>query len=143
MVVVAEKVFRTINWHNIFFMTRSNKEHALAFLRLVARGKIAEAYDQYIGENFRHHHASMKGDAASLQREMEESEKKFPGKVFEERRVLEDGNMVAVHSRLRLAPEMPEIAAVHIFRFESGRIAELWDVAQEVPPDSPNEHGAF
>lgn len=124
-------------------MTRSKKEDALAFLRLVARGKIAEAYDQYVGPNFRHHNAYFKGDAASLRQGMEENEKQFPGKVFEDRHVLEDKDMVAVHSRVRLAPDMPEIAVVHMFRFKDGRIVELWDVGQEVPPDSPNENGAF
>jgi hypothetical protein len=28
-------------------------------------------------------------------------------------------------------------------RFENGRIAELWDVGQEIPQDLPNEFGMF
>jgi len=31
----------------------------------------------------------------------------------------------------------------YLFRFENGRIAELWDVAQEIPADSPNANGPF
>jgi predicted SnoaL-like aldol condensation-catalyzing enzyme len=30
---------------------------------------------------------------------------------------------------------------VHIFRFDGGLIAELWDIGQPVPEDSPNERG--
>jgi len=48
-----------------------------------------------------------------------------------------------VHSRVQHAPETAAIAVVHIFRFESDQIAELWDVGMEVPKDSPNESGAF
>jgi predicted SnoaL-like aldol condensation-catalyzing enzyme len=32
---------------------------------------------------------------------------------------------------------------VHIFRFEQGRIVELWDLGQEVPESSPNQYGMF
>ncbi|MBI3863906.1 MAG: nuclear transport factor 2 family protein [Planctomycetia bacterium] len=56
-------------------------------------------------------------------------------------RALEDGNLVAVHSRVRPNPEDLGAVVVHIFRFENDRIAELWDVGQAIPKDSPNEHG--
>ena len=29
------------------------------------------------------------------------------------------------------------------FRFEDDRIAELWDLAQEVPAETPNTNGMF
>jgi predicted SnoaL-like aldol condensation-catalyzing enzyme len=35
------------------------------------------------------------------------------------------------------------IAVVHIFRFENGKIAELWDVGQAVPDGAVNEHSMF
>jgi len=55
---------------------------------------------------------------------------------------LEEGDRVAVHSRIRKAAG-PEIAVVHIFRFEGDRIAELWDVGQREPENSTNENGMF
>ena len=58
-------------------------------------------------------------------------------------RALQDGDLVAVHSRVVQRPRNRGAALVHIFRFESGRIAELWDGGQPVPEDSPNEHGMF
>ncbi len=42
-----------------------------------------------------------------------------------------------MHARTQLDPGEPELAAVHIFRFEDGRIAELWNVVAPVPEDSP------
>jgi predicted SnoaL-like aldol condensation-catalyzing enzyme len=37
----------------------------------------------------------------------------------------------------------PGAALVHIFRFHGGEILELWDIAQAVPKDCPNENGMF
>jgi predicted SnoaL-like aldol condensation-catalyzing enzyme len=121
----------------------TRKEMATSFLDLVVSGKIREAYDQYVGPGFRHHNPYFEGSAESLMKGMEENETKFPNKIFEIQHALEDGDFVAVHSRLRLKPEERGLAVVHIFRFRNDRIAELWDMAQPVPEDSPNQYGMF
>ena len=74
---------------------------------------------------------------------MEENAEKNPDKVLEIQRALQDGNLVAVHSRVKLKPGDPGVALVHIFRFQGNHIAELWDVGQAVPENSPNENGMF
>jgi len=74
---------------------------------------------------------------------MEESAVQFPKKVFEVVRTLEDGDFVVVHGKVRLNPDMPEIALIHIFRFDGDLIIEEWEAAQEVPQESPNENGMF
>jgi predicted SnoaL-like aldol condensation-catalyzing enzyme len=38
---------------------------------------------------------------------------------------------------------MPEIALIHIFRFDGDLIIEEWEAAQEVPQESLNENGIF
>jgi len=35
------------------------------------------------------------------------------------------------------------VAVVHIFRFENGKVVELWDLGQQMIKDSPNENGLF
>jgi len=72
---------------------------------------------------------------------MEESADQFPHKMFEAIRALADGNLVAVHGKVQLNPDMPWIALIHIFRFEGDLIIEEWEAAQEVPKESPNENG--
>ncbi|HEY5924626.1 MAG TPA: nuclear transport factor 2 family protein [Kofleriaceae bacterium] len=122
----------------------NHKEVARTFLRWAAAGRVAEAYDKFLTEGFKHHNAGFAADKESLKKAMEESAREAPNKQLDIVRVIEDGDVVAVHSHLKQAdPKMPEIAVVHILRFEGDKIAEFWDVAQPVPQQSPNANGMF
>lgn len=121
----------------------SPKDSAIEFLELVASGRVSEAYDRHVGAGFRHHNPSFRGDAASLKEAMQENAVKSPNKVFEVQRALQDGDEVAVLSRVRQHPDDAGVAVVHIFRFEGDRIVELWDIGQAVPASSINENGMF
>ena len=74
---------------------------------------------------------------------LERSVKPMQHKVLDVKCALEDGDLVAVHSHVRLRATEPGFAAVHIFRFEDDRIIEMWDVVQAVPEESPNANGMF
>src|SRR5204862_7832077 len=117
-------------------------ETATSFLKLASSGKLDEAYAK-VSPDFRHHNPYFKGDAASLKAGMAEAHEKFPATILEVQHLLEDGEFVAVHSRVQHGPETSAIAVVHIFRFAGEQIVELWDVGMEVPVDSPNEYGMF
>lgn len=121
----------------------TRKEAAISFLKLAASGRLDEAYNNHIGANFRHHNPYFRGDAESLKAGMAEAHEKFPNTTLDVQHVFEADDLVAVHSRVRHSPDAPEIAVVHIFRFEGDRIVELWDIGQEAPKDSPNENGTF
>ena len=120
-----------------------HKEAAMEFLRLVASGSVREAYQKYVAAGFRHHNPHFRGDAESLAAGMEENAAKFPDKKLEIQRAIEEGDLVAVHSRVRMKPGDAGVAVVHIFRFKASLIAELWDIGQPAPENSPNEHGMF
>ena len=121
----------------------NHKESAMEFLRLAASGNVCEAFDKHICPEFRHHNPFFRGDAESLMAAMEENAAKNPDKVLEIQHALQEGNLVAVHSRVRLKPGDPGVAVVHIFRFQGNHIAELWNIGQAVPENSPNEYGMF
>jgi predicted SnoaL-like aldol condensation-catalyzing enzyme len=121
----------------------TRKAIAISFLKLASLGNVREAYEKHIAPDFRHHNPYFKGDAESLKKGMAENAAKFPNKILEVQRALEDGDLVAIHSRVRLKPEELGIALVHIFRFRDYSIVELWDLGQPVPDDSPNEFGMF
>jgi predicted SnoaL-like aldol condensation-catalyzing enzyme len=121
----------------------NNKEMAVSFLHLASSGNVREAYETYVHPQFRHHNPYVPGDRASLLAAMEENTATFPHKEFEALRALEDGDLVAVHGRVRLMPSSPWIALIHIFRFQDNQIIEEWEAGQEVPQDSPNQNGVF
>lgn len=122
---------------------KTKKEKAIEFLSLAATGEAEEAFEMYVHDDFKHHNVWYKGDAQSLMEAMDENAEAFPSKVFEIQRVLEDGELVAVHSRVRQHPGERGAAVVHIFRFQEEKIVELWDLGQPVPEDSENEYGMF
>jgi predicted SnoaL-like aldol condensation-catalyzing enzyme len=121
----------------------TRKDVATAFLRLAASGRVREAYERFVDRSFRHHNPYFRGDAETLRKGMEEAHARFPKTTIDFRRALEEGDLVAVHSRVTHEPAGRDIAVVHIFRFSGMRIVELWDIAMEAPPDSPNEYGMF
>jgi predicted SnoaL-like aldol condensation-catalyzing enzyme len=124
-------------------MYESPKEKAVSFLQLVASGEVREAFQRYIGTDFRHHNPYFLGDADSLLLAMEESDVENPHKILEVKRVIEDGEIIAIHSHIRQNQDDLGAAVVHIFRFHNDLIVELWDVGQAIPEDSPNENGVF
>jgi predicted SnoaL-like aldol condensation-catalyzing enzyme len=119
------------------------KDVAVSFLRLAASGRVREAYADHVGAAFRHHNPFFTGDAGALMAGMEENARQNPTKQLDILRALEEGDLVAVHSRVRQNPDDRGAALVHIFRFEGNRIAELWDIGQPVPAELANANGMF
>ena len=124
-------------------MTAGNKDIAISFLKLAASGQVREAYSKFVASGFGHHNPFFEGSAEALMSGMEENARQNPNKVLEVKRAIAEGAFVAVHSHVRQKPDDLGAAVVHIFRFENGRIIELWDLGQPVPAQSPNQYGMF
>lgn len=110
---------------------RPREVDAVSFLHLASSGKLREACDLYVGSDFRHHDPYFQDDAEALAAGMEENAIANPEKHLEILRTVELQDLVVVHSSVQRTLGGPEVALVHIFRFEDGRIVELWDVGQE------------
>ena len=124
-------------------MANQYRDAAISFLKMASSGDVREAYSKFVGPGFRHHNPFFEGSAETLMKAMEENARDNPAKTLDVKRAIAEGDLVAVHSHVRLKPEDRGGAVVHIFRFEEGRIVELWDVGQGVPEDSPNQFGMF
>jgi predicted SnoaL-like aldol condensation-catalyzing enzyme len=122
---------------------QAHKESAVDFLQLIVAGNIDEAYKLYVNMHGKHHNVYYSSEFTSLKQGMIDNHAQFPNKKIRVKNVLGDGDLVAVHSNIVMKTGEPGIAVVHIFRFEDGRIAEMWDVGQTIPTDSPNRMGAF
>ncbi|HKS22522.1 MAG TPA: nuclear transport factor 2 family protein [Thermoanaerobaculia bacterium] len=121
----------------------SIRDSAVEFLRLTSSGHAREAYDRFAAPDFKHHNPYFRGDAASLREAMEKDADAHPNKTLTVQHAIAEGDLVAVHSWVRMHGDDAGYALVHIFRFDGDRVAELWDIAAPVPPNSPNENGMF
>ena len=124
-------------------MMTTHKDSAINFLRMVISGKTKDAYAKHVSPNIIHHNAYFASDPASLERGMQENHDQFPNKRFDIKHALEDVYFVAVHSHLTFKKGEPGMAVVHLFRFAGDKIAEMWDVGQQVPKDPVNVKGMF
>ena len=120
----------------------SLKEISKDFLTLCAFGNPREAFKLYVSKNFQHHNAYFKGDADSLMTAMEESGKGNSNKIFEVKQIIQDNDLIALHSYIKTDTNT-EIAVVHILKFSDKKIIEMWDIIQPFPEKMTNENGMF
>jgi predicted SnoaL-like aldol condensation-catalyzing enzyme len=113
------------------------------FLQLTSSGKVKEAFDKYASKDFIHHNPWFEGSAESLMNGMIENAQKMPARVFEIQKAIHEGDLVAVHSKIKLSADIPVISVVHIFHFKENKIVEMWDIGQQLPDNSPNQYGMF
>jgi predicted SnoaL-like aldol condensation-catalyzing enzyme len=123
--------------------TESNREIAIDFLTRAARGEARTAMERYAATDLVHHNPWFAPDATSLANAMDANARENPQKELHVQRTIAEGPLVMVHASVLHGPGERPAAVVHIFRFEDGRIRELWDVGQEEPADSPNTAGMF
>ena len=116
----------------------NHKDIAVKFLNLVVQNKIDEAYNSYIDMSGKHHNLFYPPDFVSLKNGMEENGVQFPSKQIAIKTIVAEGDLVAIYSHLTLKPNEAGMAVVHIFRFENGKIIEMWDCGQPIPENSPN-----
>ena len=66
-----------------------------------------------------------------------------PGIRYEIKRVIADGNLVAVHAWGRMSEQDRGMAVVDILRVKGCKVMEHWDVVQPVPEKAANSNGMF
>jgi predicted SnoaL-like aldol condensation-catalyzing enzyme len=126
-----------------FVMSDNNKNAAISFLELASSGRVMDAYSKFIGNGFRHHNPFFEGSAEALHAAMKENAIQNPRKAIDVKRVIAEGEFVVVHFLVKHKPDELGAAVMQIFRFENGRIVELWDLGQPIPEKSPNQYGMF
>jgi predicted SnoaL-like aldol condensation-catalyzing enzyme len=118
------------------------KRVALDFLKLAGAGNRADA-EKFVAPGARHHNQYFPAGMPALLDAIEEAARQAPNRIFEPKRVIGEGDLVAVHSHVRHEPKDAGVAVVHIFRFDGDLIAEMWDLGQLIDEDSPNTDGIF
>lgn len=116
----------------------TNKEKAVAVLESLESGE-KEAIESFVSsETYIQHNLNFENGREGLTGSLDYL--KSIGTKVEVKRVIEDGDLVAVHSEYELnGPK----AIFDIFRFENGQIVEHWDNIQELVTDTANGHTMF
>lgn len=97
----------------------------------------------YLADPYIQHNPKAPNGIAAARVGMEMLAKAFPERKVEFKRVLVDGDLVAVHAHYINTPGDLGQAVVDIFRFENGKIVEHWDVHEDVPAQAANENTMF
>jgi predicted SnoaL-like aldol condensation-catalyzing enzyme len=121
----------------------SHTEKAVRFLELASSGEVDEAYERFAAPAGKHHSPHFAAGFEALKAGMKDNHQQFPDKKMTVKHAVGEGNLVAVHSHVVLKPGDLGAATMHLFRFEGGKIVELWDFAHPVPAGSPNADGLF
>jgi uncharacterized protein YndB with AHSA1/START domain/predicted SnoaL-like aldol condensation-catalyzing enzyme len=125
------------------------KEMAVEFLTSIGSGRPKDGL-RYFAAGCKTHNPYVAGGMEALTDAMLAVQKEGPPGGQESdfgltiRHVLEDGDMVAVHTQLAGSnPKEGGLRQVHLFRFSGGKVVEYWDITQQVPENAPNAEGAF
>jgi predicted SnoaL-like aldol condensation-catalyzing enzyme len=105
--------------------------------------KIREAFETWVVPGYIQHNPLAQNGRDSAIQFLEPYFAKNPGITYSIKRIIADGNLVAVHSHGIFTPGSPGNAIVDILRVENCKVVEHWDVIQPVPEKSANSNTMF
>jgi predicted SnoaL-like aldol condensation-catalyzing enzyme len=106
------------------------------------RKRVADAFAFLVADNYRQHNPNIADGPDAAVKALTPKFDGSPEARFEVQRILVDNDLAMVHVKAS-RPGAAVTAVADIYRFESGRIVEHWDVLQPVPPDAVHDHPMF
>ena len=123
----------------------NNKELVLDFYEKY-NNRDVEGVMAYPGETYIQHNPWVADGPAAFRRFVTYLRENYPDGRNEVKRVIADGDLVALHVHSRRVPGEEGRAIVDIFRVEDGKVVEHWDVIQPIPKEiypPINDNGYF
>jgi predicted SnoaL-like aldol condensation-catalyzing enzyme len=105
--------------------------------------KVREAFETWVDPGYIQHNPMAETGREAAIKFLEPFFAKNPKITYSIKRVIADGNLVAVHSHGKFAAEDRGIAVVDILRVQGCKVMEHWDVVQPIPEKSANTNGMF
>jgi predicted SnoaL-like aldol condensation-catalyzing enzyme len=124
-------------------LEQANLELVLAMFAQVLNPMDSSAVDRFIAEDYIQHSQLAEPGREALKRFLDMIREQTPQAVHDVKRAFVDGDHVIVHYHVRRWPEDKGWAVIDIFRVEDGKIAEHWDVLQDVAEGGPNPNSPF
>ncbi|MCX5246874.1 MULTISPECIES: nuclear transport factor 2 family protein [unclassified Streptomyces] len=141
-------MFSTVSWPQTVcpgsrFLTAYNEKLVTAAVDQLLVKKDLSALDRYWGSEYHQHNPNIADGVEGARSGLGAYFKQFPQLTVTPKRVIAEGDLVAVHSHYVNAPGERGQAVVDLFRVRGGKIVEHWDVLQDVPEISANGNGMF
>jgi predicted SnoaL-like aldol condensation-catalyzing enzyme len=124
----------------------SPRDIVLAFYEAALNEKDVDKTKQYLSDTYVQHNPHVPDGPEGLFRFIRFRRDRYPGARNEVKRVMADGDLVALHVHSVVVPGTPGRQIVDIFRVEDGKVVEHWDVIQEIPVElfpPINDNGLF
>ena len=122
------------------------RDTVLAFYEAALNDKDVEKAGLYLGDVYLQHNPHVPDGPEGLFRFIRFRRDNYPDARNEVKRVIADGDLVALHVHSVVVPGTPGRAIVDIFRVAEGKVVEHWDVIQEIPVElfpPLNDNGLF
>jgi predicted SnoaL-like aldol condensation-catalyzing enzyme len=111
----------------------ANKRIAQEFYDAAINRKDYAAASQYLGSGYKQHNPTATDGPEGLKGFIDFLKMRFPNQRGEVKRVIAEGDLVALHVHSTRGDGTPGRAIVDIFRIENGKVVEHWDVVQRIP----------
>ena len=122
----------------------SRKKAVVEFYELAFNAKQPQlAVEKYVGPQYIQHNPLAPDGADAFVGFVTGYVGQFPELSVDIKRVVGEGDMVAIHALIKTSADDPGLVAADFFRLENGKIVEHWDVLQPFPQTSANDHPMF
>jgi predicted SnoaL-like aldol condensation-catalyzing enzyme len=118
-----------------------NKKLVTNLYQEVFGDKNIDAVDKYIGDSYIQHNPAVADGKEALKAALRIWFKDAPKENIDIQHIGADGNFVYIHTKSKQGNKT--FSVMDIFRIDGGKVVEHWDVMQEVPAKSANDHPMF
>ncbi|MER6983537.1 nuclear transport factor 2 family protein [Streptomyces carpinensis] len=120
-----------------------NRQTVLAFYQAGIIDKDFGTASKLLSDGYVQHNPRIADGLEGFREFVESLKERFPHLRAEVKRIFAEGDHVIAHVHGVRVPGGPGAAIVDIFRMQDGRIAEHWDVMQQIPDEARNRNGMF
>jgi predicted SnoaL-like aldol condensation-catalyzing enzyme len=120
---------------NLDFCTRMYHEMLFKF--------DASRIDEFLADDYIQHSTAATGGKEGLRDFFENRAGRFPDISFAIKASFVDGDYTIFHIHTVREPGDPGMSIIDYFRLENGKVAEHWEVVQEIPAQLPHDNGIF